>query len=68
MQHTRVVDLAERDPVGFARTFFEELSSLKGDAGAREVLKQHPDRIALCEVDDPGVLQDIDQPSDLSAG
>ena len=55
-------------PVGFARAFFEALSSLKGDAGARDVLKQHPDRIALCEVDDPGVLQDIDQPSDLSAG
>jgi len=54
-------------PVGFARAFFEALSSLRGDAGAREVLKQHPDRIALCEVDDPGVLQDIDQPSDLSA-
>jgi molybdenum cofactor cytidylyltransferase len=55
-------------PVGFARAFFEALSSLKGDAGAREVLKRYPDRIVLCEVDDPGVLRDIDQPSDLSAG
>lgn len=55
-------------PVGFARAFFEVLSSLGGDAGARDVLKQHPGRIVLCEVDDPGVLQDIDQPSDLSAG
>jgi len=55
-------------PVGFARAFFEALSSLKGDAGARDILKRHPDRIVLCEVDDPGVLRDIDQPSDLSAG
>ena len=55
-------------PVGFARAFLEALSSLTDDAGAREVLKQHPDQIVLCEVDDPGVLQDIDQPSDLSAG
>jgi molybdenum cofactor cytidylyltransferase len=54
-------------PVGFSRAFFEALSSLSDDAGARELLKQHPDRIVLCEVDDPGVLQDIDQPSDLSA-
>jgi molybdenum cofactor cytidylyltransferase len=54
-------------PVGFSRAFFEALSSLRDDAGAREVLKQYPDRIVLCEVDDPGVLQDIDQPSDLSA-
>jgi molybdenum cofactor cytidylyltransferase len=53
-------------PVGFARAFFEALSSLRGDAGARDILRQHPDRIALCEVDDPGVLQDVDQPSDLS--
>jgi len=55
-------------PVGFARAFFEELVSLKGDAGAREVLKRNAGRITLCEVDDPGVLRDIDQPSDLSAG
>jgi molybdenum cofactor cytidylyltransferase len=54
-------------PVGFARAFFGALSSLRGDAGARDVLAQHPDRIALCEVDDPGVLRDIDQPGDLSA-
>jgi len=54
-------------PVGFARIFLEVLSSLEGDVGARDILRQHPDRIALCEVDDPGVLRDIDQPSDLSA-
>jgi len=54
-------------PVGFARGFYEELCSLKGDAGARDLLKRHAGSIALCEVDDPGVLRDIDQPSDLSA-
>lgn len=54
-------------PVGFAKRFYTELSSLHGDEGAREVLTRHPDGIVLCEVDDPGVLRDIDQPSDLSA-
>ncbi|HYA47354.1 MAG TPA: nucleotidyltransferase family protein [Burkholderiales bacterium] len=54
-------------PVGFARAFFEALSTLKGDSGARDVLKRYPDRIVLCEVEDPGALRDIDQPSDLSA-
>jgi molybdenum cofactor cytidylyltransferase len=54
-------------PVGFAKRFYAELSSLHGDEGAREVLTRHPDGIVLCEVDDPGVLRDIDQPSDLSA-
>jgi len=54
-------------PVGFAKRFYAELSALHGDEGAREVLTRHPDGIVLCEVDDPGVLRDIDQPSDLSA-
>jgi molybdenum cofactor cytidylyltransferase len=52
-------------PVGFARRFKDELSVLRGDAGAREILKVHPDWITLYEVDDPGVLRDIDAPSDL---
>jgi molybdenum cofactor cytidylyltransferase len=53
-------------PVGFAKRFYAELSSLHGDEGAREVLTRHPDGIVLCEVDDPGVLRDIDEPSDLT--
>ena len=52
-------------PVGFARRFLGELSALRGDTGARDVLRQHPDWITLYEVDDPGVLRDIDEPSDL---
>jgi molybdenum cofactor cytidylyltransferase len=52
-------------PVGFARRFYEELSSLRGDEGARQFLKQHSDWVTLFEVDDPGVLRDIDKPSDL---
>lgn len=52
-------------PVGFARRFLGELSALRGDAGARDILKQHPGWITLYEVGDPGVLRDIDEPSDL---
>jgi molybdenum cofactor cytidylyltransferase len=52
-------------PVGFARRFGDELSALRGDAGARDILKAHPDWITLYEVDDPGVLRDVDVPSDL---
>jgi molybdenum cofactor cytidylyltransferase len=53
-------------PVGFARRFLDELSGLSGDAGARDILKHHPDWVTLYEVDDPGVLRDIDKPSDLT--
>ncbi len=52
-------------PVGFARRFFEELTALHGDEGARELLARHRDLIKLYEVDDAGVLRDIDKPSDL---
>ena len=52
-------------PVGFARRFRDELSTLRGDVGARAILEGHPDWITLYEVDDPGVLRDIDAPSDL---
>jgi len=52
-------------PVGFARRFYEELSALHGDSGARAMLDQHPDWVTVYEVDDPGVLRDIDKPSDL---
>jgi molybdenum cofactor cytidylyltransferase len=54
-------------PVGFARRLLDELSALRGEAGAREILKAHPDWITLYEVDDPGVLRDIDEPSDLES-
>ncbi|OGA05010.1 MAG: hypothetical protein A3I00_05225 [Betaproteobacteria bacterium RIFCSPLOWO2_02_FULL_64_12] len=52
-------------PVGFARRFGDDLSALRGDEGAREILKIHPDGVTLLEVDDPGVLSDIDTPGDL---
>jgi len=54
-------------PVGFVRSFHDELASLRGDSGAREVLARHRERVTLCEVDDPGVLRDIDEPSDLDS-
>ncbi len=52
-------------PVGFARRFLEELSSLRGDDGARKFLNEHPEWVNILEVDDPGVVRDIDKPSDL---
>jgi len=52
-------------PVGFARRFYDELSSLHGDDGARRLLGLHPESVTLLETDDPGVVRDIDQPSDL---
>jgi molybdenum cofactor cytidylyltransferase len=54
-------------PIGFARRFLDDLTALRGDIGAREILKNHPDWITLFDVDDPGVLRDVDEPSDLES-
>jgi molybdenum cofactor cytidylyltransferase len=45
-------------PVGFSATCRQELMHLQGDRGARDVLAAHP--LHLIEVDDPGILTDID--------
>ena len=36
---------------------------LDGDTGARNLLASH--RIARLDVDDPGILRDVDTPEDL---
>ena len=52
-------------PVGFSAAFRAELLALQGDSGARAILQAHPDAIHRLELDDPGVIQDIDTPQDL---
>jgi molybdenum cofactor cytidylyltransferase len=49
-------------PVGFSREFFGELIALSGDRGARSVIAAHADRVERVNVDDPGVVTDIDEP------
>lgn len=52
-------------PVGFAAPFAQALIELRGDAGARDLLRTHAGDQVLIPVDDPGVLMDIDTPADL---
>lgn len=52
-------------PVGFSSIWQARLVALAGDRGARDLLD---DRVlARCEVEDPGVLQDVDLAADLEA-
>lgn len=50
-------------PVAFAASHGPALRALTGDEGARTLLQQHA--VTWMEVDDPGVLRDIDTPADL---
>ena len=51
-------------PVGFAAELYSELVALEGDEGARRIVARYPAHAV--EVDDPGVLVDIDTPDDLN--
>lgn len=53
-------------PVGISRRFRSELEALKGDEGARELLVAHAAELVKIPVGDPGVVRDIDRPSDLA--
>ncbi|MFC7078392.1 nucleotidyltransferase family protein [Haloarcula halophila] len=52
------------NPVLFDRRFFDALTTIDGDVGGREILLNDPDA-AMIETGDPGVLRDIDRPTDL---
>ena len=51
------------NPVVIGAALFPELMELRGDAGFRAIAGRHT--VAELAVDDPGVLIDVDQPSDL---
>jgi molybdenum cofactor cytidylyltransferase len=50
-------------PVGFGPEHRDALKGLDGDTGARALLASH--QIARLDVDDPGILRDVDTPEDL---
>jgi molybdenum cofactor cytidylyltransferase len=55
-------------PVGFSRRFAAELMSLAGDTGAQSIVAPNKDIWAPVEVDDEGILRDVDVPGDLRPG
>jgi len=52
-------------PVGFGRACRAQLAALAGDEGAKAVVAAHRDALVRIDVDDPGVLRDVDTPGDL---
>ena len=53
-------------PVGFHHRFGAKLIKLHGDKGARAIVEQHTTELHLIDVDDPGILLDVDTPADLT--
>ncbi len=54
-------------PVIFATRYKPELLELKGDIGAREIIKRHPQDVLEVAVDSAGVISDIDTEDDYPA-
>jgi molybdenum cofactor cytidylyltransferase len=54
-------------PVGFGRALLPELLELSGDEGARRILAAASERVVRIDVDDPGILRDVDYREDLRA-
>lgn len=49
-------------PVAIAREVVEEILALPLEAQARDVIRRHAERTLHVDVDDPGILQDVDDP------
>lgn len=52
-------------PVAFSVEFGPALRALSGDEGARSILQAHADCLHRIDVDDPGVVFDINVPGEL---
>jgi molybdenum cofactor cytidylyltransferase len=49
-------------PIYFSRDLIPEFLALPPDSQARAVVNRHADRIRYVEADDPGIIQDVDDP------
>jgi len=53
-------------PVLFAKSLFPQLMEVSGDVGAREVVRRNYEQCCFLEVEDQGVLIDIDSPEEYT--
>lgn len=55
------------NPVLWSSQFFPEMQALRGDVGAKHLIGDYADLVCEVAVDRPGVLTDVDSPSELAA-
>ncbi|WP_448205076.1 NTP transferase domain-containing protein [Azospirillum sp. sgz302134] len=54
------------NPVLWDRSFFAEMATLTGDAGAKNMIGRHADMVVEVPVEDGGILYDVDTPDLLA--
>jgi len=50
-------------PVWFSRELMPEFLALPADGAARDVVRRHADQTEFLDLDDPGIVADIDDPA-----
>ena len=55
-----------RNPAIFSKSYYSDLMKLSGDSGGRKLFEKHMDDLALIEIDDCRMLEDLDYPADLA--
>lgn len=58
---------ARGNPVLFDRSLFLQIMRIEGDVGAKRVVESHKAELLELEVEDPGVVVDIDTPADFKS-
>ena len=53
------------NPVGFRSRFFADICSLQGDQGAKSLLKRYAGACYELDVEDEGIIHDVDTPDKL---
>ncbi len=53
------------NPCIFSARYRQELLALKGDRGGRQIMKQHPEDLAVCQIASGQELQDVDTRAQL---
>ena len=53
-------------PVALSKRFYNDLLALRGDVGAKQLIRENERALVKIPVGDPGVIRDIDTPGDLA--
>ena len=59
------IDNKPANPVLIGRDFYSQLMQLQGDVGAKAIMQAHSDAVIQLDLNDIGLVHDIDRPSDI---
>jgi len=54
------------NPVLFPKSFEEKFLSIQGDSGAKKILEINKKEVLYLEINDPGIIRDLDVPNDFN--